>query len=312
VSNRNNVMLVAALLVAMASSLPGPASAGAWTRDFLDSYIKAAADFYKTAGYVDPQTGEEYEDDFFGQQYSFYGELGLIPVWPVQVSLLLPLTIGRRSFTSTQFADDGRAHATAIHPGDLRAGLQVAVLRRALQLSLQAEFKIPLYANDEVGLTMGSYREFFPLPGDGQVDVTARLLVGASLPRNIGWIEGGIGYRARTEAFIGWDTDIAFVDGVPFEFRAGFTTGPFTGIVAVDGMKNVKADEYTREGVAIGGGALLALGRGVSLEARLQGEVWTHNAPQGVSFGLGLSLQRPSGSWTWRGRTRTDGNEAKQ
>ncbi|HCP44993.1 MAG TPA: hypothetical protein DIU15_03075, partial [Deltaproteobacteria bacterium] len=86
-------------LTVLATSLPNTATAGAWTRTFLDTYVKASADFYRATSYVDPQTGQTHDDDFFGQQYSVYGELGLVRAWPVQVSMLLPMTIGRRSFT---------------------------------------------------------------------------------------------------------------------------------------------------------------------------------------------------------------------
>jgi len=82
---------------------PRPAEAGAWTRTFLDYYVKVGADFYKAATYVDPSTGQSYDDDFFGQQNSVYGEHGVVPGLPVQVSMLLPMSVGGRRFCSAHF-----------------------------------------------------------------------------------------------------------------------------------------------------------------------------------------------------------------
>ena len=267
------------------------AHAGAWTKSLGDYYVKAGADFYRATGYVDPNTGEEVEDlEFFGQQYSLYGEVGLLPWWPLQVGVLVPLAVGRTDFADpTLFPDGETATATSTRLGDLRVSLQTAILHKEFQLSPAIEFKIPLYSNDSVGSDFGTWRAAFPLPGDGQLDVTGWLLFGGAIPKAPVFVQGGVGYRHRTEHFVDWDTDLAFVDGIPFTATVGVSLGRFLGMLQLDGLKNLKQDEVTRENVTLGFGALVTVWKGLAIEGRIAGDVWSNNAARGVSFGAGLS-----------------------
>ena len=283
---------VALLVVALASlsSLP-QAEAGAWTRSFGDHYVKLGADFYKAISYVDPATGEEVSGlDFFGQQYSLYGEVGVLPWWPLQIGVLLPVSVGTLSFTDDNlFAEGERARATSARLGDLRVSVQTSILKKGFQLSPAIELKIPLYSNDSIGSEFDTWSQAFPMPGEGQIDVTAWLLMGSSIPKAPVFVQGGVGYRHRTEHFIGWDTDLEFVDGLPLTATVGATFGRFLGMLQLDAIKNFREDETTAENVSLGFSAFVTVWKGLAVEARVAGDVWANNTSRGVSFGAGLS-----------------------
>ena len=281
--------------IALLAGLVGaaPAQAGAWTRGFGEHYVKVGADSYVGLAWVDPETGEPVDARYFGEQISLYGEVGVLPVWPLQVSVQVPLSIGTLDFGHDSFAEAGRGRATTTRLGDLRVAVQTAILRKGFQLGLGAEVKVPMYANDSVGGEFGSWKPAFPLPGDGQVDVTPALVFGGSLPGTPLYAQGSVGYRFRTEAFVGWDTDLEFVDGIPFSASLGLDKGRLVVQVGVDGLKNVQADAVTREWLGVSGTVLVTVWKGLAIEGRFGGEPWAHNAPQGLSFGVGLSWRPP-------------------
>lgn len=283
------------LLLLVALATPTPASAGAWTKSWGEYYTKLGADYYKAVRYVDPTTGEELEGlDFFGQQYSLYAEFGLLPWWPLQVSAQLPLTVGTLTFEDeTNFAEGDQGRATSTRLGDLRVTLQTSILRNGFQLAPAFELKLPLYANGRVGSAFGTWKEAFPLPGDGQVDLTGWLLLGGPLPGTPIFIQGGAGYRHRTEAFVGWEPDLQFVDGLPFTFTLGVGGGPFLGMLQVDGVKNFVEDDVTKQYLSVGGAVFVTVHKGLAIEGRVAGDVWADNTAQGVSFGVGISWRMP-------------------
>ena len=283
------VALVLALLL-----VPATAHAGAWTKEFGAYYAKVGGDYYKPAAYVDPETGEETTDAFFGQSYSAYLELGVFPLWPIQISVLVPLSIGTVTFTDPKSFGDATGRATTTRMGDLRVGVQGQLLKKTVQLSLGLEVKIPLYGNDRVGDEFSTFREIFPLPGDGQIDLNPWLHVGGAIPNTPVWMTGGAGYLHRTSTFIGWDTDLDFLDSITFTYTFGGTAGPVLVMFNLDGNKNFVDDAVTRERLAVGPSVAVNVWRGLSISGRLQGEVWSRNATQGVSFGFGVSYQRPN------------------
>ena len=288
-------LLAGLALLGLLLAAPSSAQAGAWSKNFGELYTKVGADFYKAARYVDPNTGEEVEGlDFFGQQYSLYAEVGVLPKWPLQLSVLLPLSVGISHFPDeTIFAEGDTGRATTIRLGDMRVQVQTAILRKGFQLSPAVELKIPLYGNGEVGSKFGTWREAFPLPGDGQLDVTGWIYLGGALAKTPMFVQGGVGYRHRSSTFIGWETDLDFVDGIPFTATWGVNLGPILAMLQVDGIKNIRDDEITRENLSVGVGIFASVWRGLAIEGRFAGEVWANNAAQGISFGVGLSWRLP-------------------
>jgi len=288
------------LTVLAACLAPSLAAAGPWTKGFGEHYVKVGADFYATSDYADARSAAEGEtagfDNFFGQTYSVYGEVGVFPLWPIQLTVHLPVSVGRAVFYDTALIGDGETGKTqTARLGDLRTSIQVAILRKPIQLGINLEVKVPLYSNGRVGFGLGPYRQWFPLPGDGQIDVTPMAVIGGGLPTKVPlWIEGGVGYRFRTEAFVGWETDLVFVDGIPFYAAVGLAPGPVWVVVRADGIKNIKDDNTTREHVTIGPSVGVTVWRGLAIEARVAGDVVAKNAPRGISFGAGVSWRWPN------------------
>ncbi|MEO0604640.1 MAG: hypothetical protein AAF211_24615, partial [Myxococcota bacterium] len=177
--------------------------------------------------------------------------------------------------------------ATTARLGDLRVALQTALLRDA-PLAVAVEAKIPMYRNGAVGNARINFAELFPKPGDGQVDVTAFVFAGASLSDRT-FVEGGVGYLWRTRAFVGWETDVRYVDGLRGVAKLGHTVGRVLGVIGLETQLAFAPDDVTRRFVVANTSALIDLGRGLSLEPRLGYELIAQNASQGIGAGLGLS-----------------------
>lgn len=289
-----------AILVGCAALVPQLAAAGPWTKALGEHYVKVGADLYYTTDYADSRTSNDDNEagvqQFVGTAVNLYGEVGIFPLWPIQLTLSAPLTIGTSTFKDTALIGEGElGKATGVRPGDLRVALQTSILRKGFQLAPSVEVKIPMYGNDSVGKGLGPFREWVPIPGDGQIDITPMLLMGGSLPTDKVplWVEGGIGYRFRTEAFIGWNTDTVFVDGIPFYASIGAAPGNAWVVLRVDGYKNIKADEVSREAVTVGPSVGVTLWKGLAVEARIAGDVLAKNAPRGIAAGIGVSWRYP-------------------
>jgi len=288
-----------ALLIA-ASLLPLPALAGPWTKEFTQHYVKLGADLFYTTDYADSRIatndgGAAGVEQFVGTAVNLYGEVGVFPLWPIQLTVSLPFTIGTTTFKdSALIGDGGTGKATGVRAGDLRVALQTSILRKGFQLAPSIEVKVPLYSNDRVGSGLGPYRQWVPIPGDGQIDITPMMLFGGSFPSKVPlWLEAGVGYRFRTEAFVNWGTDAVFVDGVPFYAAVGLAPGRAWVVLRVDGIKNIKEDEISREAVTVGPSVGVTVWKGLAIEARLAGDVVAKNAPRGISAGIGVSWRYP-------------------
>jgi hypothetical protein len=187
---------------------------------------------------------------------------------------------------------DARGHATVVRPGDLRIGPQVA-LHRTIPLAVAADVKLPLYQVD--GICLGeALTDVCARPGDGQVDLTVQVLAGTSFARGAGWVEGSVGYRVRTEAFLGWeDAPASFSDGLPWTLGLGGQSGRVWGMGRLDALVNVdRSTVWSAEGLRAGPVAGVRLGKGVSVEARAAADLWVANQSRGTSVGLGVSATK--------------------
>ncbi|MCO4769988.1 MAG: hypothetical protein KDA24_08135 [Deltaproteobacteria bacterium] len=280
-------------------ALPLTAWAGPWTKELGQHYAKLGGDLYYTTDYFDSRLqgsdGETGIQRFVGTNLTLYGEVGVFPLWPIQVTASLPLTVGVSTFKDPALIGTSEpGTATGVRLGDLRVALQTSILRKGFQLAPSVEVKIPMYANDVVGKGLGPYRQWVPIPGDGQIDITPMMLMGGSIPTKVPmWVEGGIGYRFRTEAFVRWNTNLEFVDGIPFYAAWGLAPGRSWVVLRVDGYKNVRDDDVSREAVTIGPSVGVTVWKGLAIEARLAGDVVANNAPRGIAAGLGVSWRYP-------------------
>lgn len=273
----------------MITLLASPALAGAWTKELGDGYAKVGAELYAALRYVGP--GELGGDGgtYLGHQYGAYGEVGVLPGWKGQVSGSLPLVVGTHTAMYSDPFGTAEIRATTVRTGDLRVALQAAI-HPELPLAVAVDLKVPTYANGTVGDAYPVYRELFPKPGDGQIDVGASIYGGLS-PWDGGFAEVGVGYVHRTEIFVGWDPTFTLSDGVRFAAKGGHTFGRVLPILAVDGILSPSPTEYTRSAVGLSLSALIDLAGGFAIEPRVAADLWAHNTSQGFGAGIGVSIR---------------------
>lgn len=260
---------------------PGLAWAGPWIRDPGASYVKLGASSF--VGVEPGSTGMmEMPTQYADLTASAYGELGL-PLG-LEVAAYLPYVVAQ--------ADDGAARFVSYGGGDAELGLGKRLLASPVAISLATVVKVPLYTDrgDFRVATYGGYASRFSTPGDGQVDVDARLGVGGSFRAGAtpGWVQGSLGYRHRTGVF---------VDGVPWLVQAGLSPARagrplgFAGVEA-SGLANVEADPRSRAWTRLGAFVAVNLGRGLALEAWGGAIPWAYASRAGGGGGLGLSSTR--------------------
>lgn len=278
-------------------ALVASAYGGAWTKEAGQVYAKVGGDVYFSDRYVAPaapegavETAEVDGGTYLGQQYAAYAEVGLLKAWKVQASLAAPLlVVGSRTLPGDAMGTYS-IRATTARAGDLRGALQVA-LHPEVPIALAVDVKVPAYANGTVGQEFMALAEIFPKPGDGQVDLGAMLLAGAS-PWKGGFVEGGAGFVHRTEAFVGFDTDVKLSDGARLLLKGGHVFGPVIPVVGVEATLSPAATEYTRAFASAYATALLDVVEGLAIEPRFSYDLYARATSKGIGGGLGVSYRR--------------------
>jgi len=274
--------------------LLGVAHAGGWTRDQGSAYLKLGSDAYQALAFRLPGEAQDSPGSYFAHQHGVYGEVGLTSGHPLQLTVSAPVIVGTHRTEVFDAFGALPVRATTARLGDLRVALQTAVLRDT-PLAVAVEAKVPMYRNGLVGADRINFAEIFPKPGDGQVDLTFFAHAGTSLGSRT-FVEGSAGYLWRTALFVGWDTDIRYVDGVRGIAKIGHTVGRVLGVAGLETQLAFRPDDFTRRFLVANLGALVDVGGGVSIEPRLGYEIWAENASQGVGFGLGASWSGSLGS----------------
>lgn len=273
----------------------GVAQAGAWTRELGSAYVKAEGSVYRSSRVRVPGAAADSTGTYTGVQGTAYGEVGVLGAHPVQLSVQAPVVYGQHRTDIYDVFGAVPVQATTVRMGDLRVAAQTA-LTRAMPLAVAVEGKVPLYANGDVGQSLPTYAALFPKPGDGQVDLTGWVFGGGAV--GDGFVEGGVGYLHRTEAFVGWDTELEVVDGGRALGKVGWKVGSVWALAMVDAQwawsteVGGQEDTFTRQFVAASVASMVELGPHVAIEPRLSAEVWTRNASQGLGGGLGVSWRR--------------------
>lgn len=249
------------------------ATAGPWTKGPGQLYVKWAESVFLSDraigsnGLVTPQ-------DYVGVTSSLYFEAGLPR--GLQLQGYLPHLIGKNHNT-------GEVYAGA---ADLILALQYAPpLHLPFRLATRIELKLPLY-------DAGATRD--PALGDGNVDLTLWLVAGDSLPRLPLFLWAELGYRHRSELYLGHGPydDRSFKESVVWFGQLGWKV--WRGIVfavGCSGAQALAADLFTRSVVALGPSLYLPLFHGLALESNLDAIAHAKNAANGLSFGIGLSYQ---------------------
>ena len=265
--------------------------AGPWTRGAGGSaYAKISESVFVADSFVDASGRVVEGADYLGFSTALYAEIGLLEGLHLQG--YLPYVVARNAFDdSTRFLNTGL--------GDALVALQwTPVAIRSLPWAVRLEAKAPLY---DVGDIEGPLAMRFPAFGDGQLDLTAWLSAGASGRLGVplyGFLE--LGYRHRTEAYLGTGDDRAFADTLVAAAQLGAT--PLWEVLValnVSSALPLRDDEVTRAFASVGPALLVPLVGGLSLEAGLDALFWTRNSAPGYSVGLGLS-------YIWRPQAEED------
>jgi hypothetical protein len=274
----------------IAALVASGAWAGAWTRASGAGYAKVGVDVYRAARFVAPGESDPSPGSYVGEQVGGWVEAGVGPkAWPIQLAVGAPVTVGHHRTSVTSVVGPIEVRATTARLGDLHLVPQLA-LHPELPLALAVDLKVPLYRNDGVGGDSGQ-AALFPKPGDGQLDVTPTLWAGAA--RGTAFGELGLGWRHRTEQFVGWTTPVSFVDAGVVTAKGGVDLGRVLPIAQVDAVLSLAPDPYSRQSVTASLSALIdVVADHVALEPRVAGELWARNASQGYGAGLGLSVRR--------------------
>lgn len=204
--------------------LPGPAQAGAWLREPGHFFVKLGSSF---ASLYDP------EHAAFGLEqsattFAVSGEVGL--PWRFNLAFELPYIIATNTFRT-----EGRYSNHSL--GDARLQVERGLLTSAL-LTAALELKAPMYqalsAREPTGLVQIGPRFYpvanFPEVGNGAVELTPKLLYGASFHPRPAWFNAELGVNVRFDGL---------APGVYTAAGAGVWLWPYHLAVALYGRFNL-------------------------------------------------------------------------
>ncbi len=262
-----------------------------WIQERGASYIKVSEQRFATTGFVAPDGTRDDSAQYVGFMTAGYAELGL--GGGVQVMVSVPHLGSRMVVSDAAFVNRG--------VGDVLAGIAVGREWLAgLPVSLGMRAKLPAYDNaklDAYGLSSGR----FPALGDGQVDIDGVASVGTGVSAGPvrGWWLADVGYRHRTEWWLGDSSqpDRALADGMVGRVQVGWAPmvrGRNAGWVfaEVGGVKAFSADLVTRQFVEVAGGLAAKVGHSDwAVEAGGSRLLWTRAAAPGGAVSVGVSHQ---------------------
>jgi hypothetical protein len=279
-STTSTIIVLGGLLVA------APTWAGPWTKSTGELYVKLGQGFFLADSFRDASGRLNEGTSYLGATTSVYLEVGVLEglhAWGY-----LPYVLAQNAMQ-----DDGSRWLRS-SGGDALLGLQWTphFVTLPFPAAVKLEFKVPLY---DVNGVEGLYGPRFPAPGDGQLDVTFWLSGGGSLGSMAPlYFYGELGYRLRTEAFVGTGPFSAeFGDGIAFFASVGYTLLDWATVALnTGGIIPFEEDLYTKGYVTLGPALYLPIYKGLAAEASLDPMVYTNNnASPGVGFSVGLSFK---------------------
>ncbi len=270
-----------AAVLGLLMAVSQPAQAGPWTKSLGEVYVKVGEGLFFSDSYRDADgkivSGQT---EYLGATTSVYFEVG---VWKgLQVWGYLPYLVGINDFPQI-----GRQTLNA-SGGDALLGLQYTPpLPIPFPAAVKLEFKVPFY---DVAETPPD----FPAPGDGQLDVTFWLTAGGSITGVPLFFFGELGYRLRTEAYVGDGSTAEFGDGLTFFASVGYAFfGKYILAVNTGGIIPFAEDSFTKGYVTVGPALYIPVYKGLALEASFDPMVYTNkNASPGMGFSFGVSYKR--------------------
>ena len=274
--------MLAALLIA-------PASAGPWVKAPGHAYVKAGYSRVSADSFVQPDGTEVSGSQYVGHTNNLYGEIGVFD--GLQAVVNLPFVGSRNIIDEVSYINRWG--------GDLNAGVEYGRSFGQVPVSLQVLGKVPLYDNNDLNEYGTNISTLFPAIGDGQVDLTAMAAVGTGLSVGPvrGWVSGEVGYRHRTEWWLGdsSEPDRVLVDGIPWNAQLGWSPKlkeRELGWVSasVGGINNITTDDITKQYIqgSVGGGIKIV--GSLFAEVGYNNMLWTRASAPGGGISLGLSF----------------------
>ncbi|MBK07295.1 MAG: hypothetical protein CL920_29825 [Deltaproteobacteria bacterium] len=279
------------LLCVMALFAPRDVEAGPWTKQTGQLYVKLSEGFFLSNAFIDAQGKLQTGTDYFGATTSVYFEAGL--PFGFQVLGYVPYTISRNSFSNGAWY----MHGTT---ADSFFGLQYTPpVRLPLPMAARVEVKIPMYDLDRLPRAVGARANNFPAVGDGQIDVTGWFSIGGGIPNTPLYAFAELGYRFRTEAFVGAlpaSDQRSFLDSGLFFTQLGWTFWPqkrWMAMLTVHGLLPFGEDVYTKGYIVTALQVYLPIYEGWAFEASFDPIVWARNSAQSFQvFSVGISYSR--------------------
>ena len=266
------------------------AQAGPWVKDPGHAYAKAGYVRFTADEYVDTDGQIVVGTRYIGHTSHLYGEVGVLP--KVQAVLNVPF-VGARNVVGDLVYVNRQL-------GDADFGLEAGHTFGALPVSLQVLTKVPLYDTGDLvqyGLVAGR----FPAMGDGQVDLTTTAAVGRGLKVGgfEGWAAGELGYRHRTEVWLGDSTepDRELVDGITWHTQLGGSPrfgDRDAGWLSLDasGIQNLEVDEVTKQYTQAGASVGIKTIEGLAVELGFSQMLSARASSLGSSVSGGVSWTR--------------------
>ena len=264
------------------------ASAGPWIKSPGHAYLKAGYSRFRADSFVQPDGTEIEGTEYIGNTSHLYGEVGLLD--GVQGVLNVPFVGSRNLVDDVSYINRWA--------GDLSIGLEAGTELGSTPVSLQVLGKVPLYDNNDLS-DYGSAASLFPAIGDGQVDWTALGAIGHgwAVGRARGWVAGEVGYRYRSEWWLGDSSapERELVNGIPWSAQLGWSPqlkARDLGWVfaSLGGINNPVTDDLTKQYLQASVGAGIQIIEHLYAEVGYSDLIWTRTAAPGGGISLGLSL----------------------
>lgn len=268
--------------------LASAASAGPWVKSPGHAYVKAGYSRFSADTFVQPDGTEVAGTQYVGHTNTIYGEVGLLE--GLQLVFNTPFVGSRNIVDDVSYINRWG--------GDVNAGLELGRSFGSTPVSLQVLGKIPTYDNADLS-EYGNAAALFPAIGDGQVDLTALAAVGRgwSVGGIQGWVSTEVGYRHRTEWWLGDSSqpDRELVDGIPWTAQLGYSPkikdrSLGWTFVSLGGINNFTADDVTTQFIqaSVGGGFNIV--GNLFAEIGYSDMIWTRASAPGGGISLGLSF----------------------
>ncbi len=205
--------------------------AGAWTQKKGSYYLEVSSSYSQSGSEFDFRGDKQdiLADFSFYQNTSYrelrfdaYGEYSLNDRFTLVGYVPLKHAIDKRRIVGVGYLDNTDRTTTTTGLGDARLGARIRLWQNAVAVSVESAFKLPL------GYDTSNQNEG-PALGTGEIDWQNMLWLGSSFANVPIYTTGHIGFRKRNGVFN---------DEIIYHFEVGYTPGPLSFKLALNGVQN--------------------------------------------------------------------------